>query len=540
MGGVRTLMAGASLCFLLCCSAFSQDKPGFTIGGTVVQANTHQPINRVLVTIAQTQHPEHRLSMVTVADGRFSFSGIPAGKYSLSAQIGSSPARTFRQDGQYSTAIVTGPNLDTGHIVFAVEQLSSISGTVVDEEGEPVRGAQAHLFRSGVLNGRHAVIGLGQAVTDAAGEFYWGHLEPGTYLVGVQARPWYAQNFRPSVGSTSNGIQATASSDLDVAYPVTYSGGATDPDSAAPIQIAAGSPATIQIALRPVPALHIKLISSTQSSRPPNVTLSAVGPGESSIPVSAQTFSVSSEGREMGGVAPGKYWLTAQRFQPQRFEVLGQQKAEITGDTTLDLDSLPKLNLSGKLAFEGAEPPKRGANVVLIGQGHGRNAFLRAGPDGSLSVFGMTEPGQYELALANASGYYLKSVEVKGGNYSGGLLTVPESGAVQLSLTAARGTLDIDGIALQNDQPVAGAMVLLLPKDSNAAYIPRDQSDSDGSFTLRNVPPGEYTAVAIDNGRDLPYADAEAMKPYLVGGTAVSASLQNEAKLKVNVQARQK
>lgn len=540
MGSIRTLIVGASLCFLLCYSAFCQDKPGFTIGGTVVQANTNQPMNRVLVTIAQAQHPEHNLSTVTAADGHFGFSGLLAGKYSLSAQIGSSPARAFHQDGQYSTAIVTGPNLDTEHIVFAVEQLSSISGTVAGEEGEPVRGAQVHLFRSGVFDGRHTIVSLNQAGTDTAGEFYFGHLEPGTYLIGVQARPWYAQNYRPPQGSSPNAEQANAPSDLDVAYPVTYSGCATDPDSATPIQIAAGNPGTVQIALRPVPALHIKLVSSVQRSNPPNVALSAIGPGDLSMPVSAGIFSSSPGDREMVGVAPGKYRLTAQRFQPGYFGISGQQKIEITGDATLDVDSLPKLNLSGRLTFAGMDPFKGQAVVVLIGKGYGQNTFLRAGPDGSLAAIGTTEPGQYELLLVNAPGYYLKSVAVKGGSYSGGVLQIPESGAVQLSLVAAHGTSDIDGIALQNDRPAAGAMVLLLPQDSNAAYIPRDQSDSDGTFTLRNVPPGKYTLVAIDDGRDLLYADPDVMKPYLPAGQAVSVPLSNEGKLKIDVQARQK
>ncbi len=540
MPGIRVLTAGVSLCFLVCWSAFCQEKSGFTIAGIVVKANTNQPMNRVLVTIAQTQHPEDSLSTVTASDGHFGFSGLPAGKYAVSAQVGTSPARAFHEDGQYSTAIVAGPNLDTEDIVFPMEQLSSISGTVVDEEGEPVRQAQAHLFRSGVFDGRKRVVALSDANTDSAGEFYFGHLEPGTYLIGVEARPWYAQNYRPPQGSSPNEDQANGQRELDVAYPVTYSGGSTNPDSAVPIQVTAGNPATVQIALRAVPALHIKLDSSSvQTPNPPNVMLSAVGPGDASIHVNAG-FLFSPKDPEMAGVPPGKYWMTAQRFQPGGSEVVGQQKVEITGDTTLDLDNLPKPNLSGRLVFKGSAPAGSRAIVVLAGKGNGQNAFFMVGSDGSLVAGGITEPGLYELALVNVPGYYLKSVAVKGGGYSGGVLQVPESGAVQLSLVAAQGAPDIDGLALQNDQPAAGAMVLLLPEDSSAAYIPRDQSDSDGTFTLRNVPPGKYTLVAIDDGHDLLYSDPDVMKPYLAAGQAVSIPLPNEAKLKTSVQAREK
>lgn len=541
MAALRMWTGGVALGVILCCGALCQSN-GFTIAGTVVQETTHQPVNRVLVTIEPTQHPEQSLSVVTAGDGRFSFSGLPAGKYSLSTQVGSSPATAFHQDGQYSTAIVTGPNLDTEHIVFAAAQFSSISGTVNDEEGEPVRGAQVHLFRRGVFNGRNRVVSLGQTSTNAVGEFYWGHLQPGIYLIGVAARPWYAQNYPPPSphGSSLNADQATAPSDLDVAYPVTYSGGATDPDSATSIQISPGSPGSVQILLRPVPAARVHVASSAQ--QPPNVSLAAVGPGDLSIPVNSGMFSSTPSERTLVGIAPGKYWMTAQRFSPGRFRVGGRQEVEITGDSTLNLDDVPKAAISGKLTFEDPDPPKGRQAVVILSDGvNGQHTtFLQVGADGSLAANGVAEPGKYDLRLANAPGYYLKSVAVKGGSYSGGVLQIPENGAIQLSLVAAKGLSDIEGIALRNDQPFAGAMVLLIPENSNAAFIPRDQSDTDGTFTLRGVPPGKYRLVAIDDGRDLAYADSGVIQPYLPAGQTVLVPVQNEAKLKVSVQARQR
>jgi hypothetical protein len=39
-----------------------------------------------------------------------------------------------------------------------------------------------------------------------------------------------------------------------------------------------------------------------------------------------------------------------------------------------------------------------------------------------------------------------------------------------------------------------------------------DQSDSDGTFTWRAVPPGEYLTFAFEAGEPLDYASAEAMR----------------------------
>ena len=47
----------------------------------------------------------------------------------------------------------------------------------------------------------------------------------------------------------------------------------------------------------------------------------------------------------------------------------------------------------------------------------------------------------------------------------------------------------------------AGAMVVLVPKNPEAdrELFRRDQSDLDGTFLLRNVIPGSYTLLAIQN-----------------------------------------
>ena len=83
-------------------------------------------------------------------------------------------------------------------------------------------------------------------------------------------------------------------------------------------------------------------------------------------------------------------------------------------------------------------------------------------------------------------------------------------------------------------------MVLLVPQDLNRTdLICRDQSDSDGTFTLYNVAPGSYTLIAIDDGRDLAYAEPSVIKPYLSQGRAVNVGLEGASELKVDVVSRQ-
>jgi hypothetical protein len=116
---------------------------------------------------------------------------------------------------------------------------------------------------------------------------------------------------------------------------------------------------------------------------------------------------------------------------------------------------------------------------------------------------------------------------------------IPDGASVQLSLIAAKGLTQIRGIALKDAKPFPGAMVLLVPRDLNRTdLIRRDQSDSDGTFTLYDVAPGNYTAVAIDDGRDLAYEHPSAIKAYLSEGRAVNIPAESGSELKLGVQSR--
>jgi len=95
----------------------------------------------------------------------------------------------------------------------------------------------------------------------------------------------------------------------------------------------------------------------------------------------------------------------------------------------------------------------------------------------------------------------------------------------------------VDGFALRDDQPFAGAMVVLVPHDpaNNTPLFRRDQSDSDGSFTLPNVVPGLYTVIALANGWDLEWSNPAVLQPYLKSGEAVQVTGGGKLQVKVQV-----
>jgi hypothetical protein len=79
-------------------------------------------------------------------------------------------------------------------------------------------------------------------------------------------------------------------------------------------------------------------------------------------------------------------------------------------------------------------------------------------------------------------------------------------------------------------------MIALVPRNPAAyrALVRRDQSDSDGSFSLRNVPPGQYTVIAIDDGWKLDWRNRESIVRYLSGGLSVTVTDQSPAVVRLS------
>jgi hypothetical protein len=97
----------------------------------------------------------------------------------------------------------------------------------------------------------------------------------------------------------------------------------------------------------------------------------------------------------------------------------------------------------------------------------------------------------------------------------------------------------VEGVALRDGKPAAGVMILVVPNEESQ-YEPslyqRDQSDSDGSFTMAQLPPGRYTIMAIENGWAQEWANPSIVKRWLSGGETVQVAPNGKYTTKVKVQ----
>ena len=239
---------------------------------------------------------------------------------------------------------------------------------------------------------------------------------------------------------------------------------------------------------------------------------------------------------ELSGVAPGTYTVSSVLFDHNQVAPLGSHTANLISDATIHFSETIQTSVKGKVILDGDVPPSMSATLGNVANGNPEYAPVK--PDGTFE-FANVLPGRYTLLLASAGDLYMQAVKVKGGVYKEGELPVARGAAIELTITAAKGVTKVNGKAIHESTAIAGAMVLLVPQDpSHGNFIPRDQSDSDGTFTLNWALPGRYTLVAIDNGRDLPYADPAVIARYLPGGKVLNLPLGKDEKVEVEVQSR--
>ncbi|HEY6446588.1 MAG TPA: carboxypeptidase regulatory-like domain-containing protein [Acidobacteriaceae bacterium] len=498
----------------------------FTISGTVVSAATGAPLDRADVTLATTGANGTELAeTLTGETGAFRFDGLLAGKYAVQASRRGYITASYQEHGGYFTAVVTGPGLDSQGIRLEVMPYGTIAGTISDDNGSGVGGAQVGLFREDDASGDEKIASAGQEITDDSGSYEFTHLQPGTYYLDVSATPWYA--FHPPVPQ-DDGDPQQAASPLDVAYPLTFYPNATDSASATPIPLTAGDRAQANFSLHAVAATHLRVrTSGPRRGRPFNVpNLQEEVFGSPQFLQAPSSFTMAHNGEaylNIAGIAPGHY--TLQSFNEQG-EPSGSTSIDATGNQTIDLSSVvsPGVALSGKVAMTagGPLPPRLMAWLQPVEGVHGQFS-TPVERDGTFS-FASVSPGTWEVHVHAEDDASLLVVEMAatGAEVHGNRITV-NTDPILLAATIGNGSATIDGYARQNGKGMGGTLVVLVPDDPNASaeLCRRDQSDSDGSFSLSDVVPGSYTIVAIENGWGLEWAKRDVMARYLARGVHV-------------------
>lgn len=498
----------------------------YRIAGTVVNGMTGEPLRRATVAVLSEADSHTVESEQSDNDGHFKLTGLAAAKYQLTASKRGFRTAFYDEHDEYSTAIVTGEGQETTGLTFRMMPGAVLHGEVTADGGDPVEGARVMLFLRPRLHRLGERINQADATTtDDTGAYEFGNLAAEDYLIAVTAEPWYSLH-RSGGSGPKQAKEAVAA--LDVAYPVTFFDSTTDEASATAIALAAGANEEAKISLHAVPALHLFVqtpIKANGSIARPELRQSIFG-----SQVSAESmglFDAMQTGRvEFNGVAPGHYEL-AQGEPPRILDLDATANQQVEADA-----GTPTVGVSGTVRTGSGSPvpDEVTVNLMWLDGARGQDPMQTQARKGHFN-FEAVPPGSWALSAFTSgpggSGRPLAVVSTAvGSTVHAGSQVMVKDRPVSLVVTVSESDARIEGFARKAGKGFAGAMIVLVPRELAGcrALCRRDQSDSDGSFSLRNVAPGQYKVVAIEDGWELDWSRPEVIARYLPKGVAVTVT----------------
>lgn len=607
--------------------------------GQVITGDAGTPVRRARVNLSGTELRGQRSTM-TDDEGRFVFTLVPAGRYTMTASKAGfvSIAYGAKTAGRAGTPIqlADGQKLESKPI--SMPKGGVVTGVVMDEYGEPSPGTSVRALRLVMRTGEKRLESAGTSTTDDRGQYRIYGLQPGKYIVTAQPRNTGLGGLQVSVaaeienalqqmqqqlgrgagqagmggrggagrgGQLGDLLQGMAGGrgqqmieqlqqQLDpdgqaaVGYAPVFFPGTTSPSAATSVEIVVGQerygvdfqlqlvstsnvtgaltgadgavPAGAQVTLAPVDTLP-GLPGGTQTVRANQTgafSFRNVAPGQYRVSARAQVRTPVAE-TEAPAAAAGRGGRGGGGRGGAPAEILWAH-ADITVDgrdvSDVALHLQKGMTVSGRLAFDGAKllapTDFSRVRVMLTAVGTQDTEFgglpnATVDSTGRFTIVGVP-PGRYSLrgtAPAGAGGP---------GVGAGGALAPGGSGnwVLRSSVAAGRDTLDFpleigpnmnvtDAVLTFVDssteltgllQDAQGAVtsdysIIIFPSDSRY-WVPQSRRiqsvrpGTDGRYTVRNLPPGEYALAAVTDVEPGEWFDPDFLKELIAASMRIS------------------
>lgn len=499
---------------------------GVAVSGTVIHSLTREPVRRAEVTLmpapegawqsrggsgaagllvapgaqlpagGPAQSPPR--STLTGADGAFRFENVAEGTYTVLVRregmvsgrpgLGLSPQRIRVRAG----APMTG-------LRYALTPQAVITGRVLDDEGEPVQGAQAMaLRRAAGLTGTSYMPSGPAAPTDDRGRYRLHNLPPGRYLV-------YAFGFTRTLAGEGQ-ERATY---VPVFYP-----DALTPLEAGWVRVEPGQELSdVDLRLRRAPARRISGRVLLEDGSPARQFMVSTFNSNAGFSVMSGRMRY---GREPGSfileeMTPGSHVLTARLMDASGPMMQRGAIAHVeVGDRDVEgveIRIQPQFSLRGEVRLDGPgaeslKPLLSKLRIFLAPSGAGFGiGFGQADveEDATFDV-PVSSPGRYRVHLSGEAMQqaYVGSIRTSGGADAARELDLtagaPESIVITLRTDAARIAARRQRAEKEEEacNPYFAALIEAAPEDRMKRQPIMAPVDNAGQAVLFPVPPGEY------------------------------------------------
>lgn len=518
---------------LVCCLGASAQTPSpapasGAIAGIVTDSNK-APIRRAIVTLSTIEtHPQDAVAW-TDANGRFAFGYLPAGRYELRVTKNGyqNTAYGSEQPRRPPSAIQLGAGEVRGDFVFHLQQVTTILGLVVDEDGDPVRGIQVTAIRWGWQHQKRRLIAGASGISDGAGHYRLTGLPPGRYVIAA-IPPGFRQPFRVQPEAVAGQTPPQES------FALQYYPGSDRAESATQISVEPGheySQIDFHLTAQRNPSLDGKVVppSDVANLEHTNVTVFRKDASNGLMSTGAR-FSPSNLVFSVNQVQPGSYTLVAQATaegKPYR----GVLSVEVGSQDLHDLAILmqPSIDLSGTVSVEGPDAARFSASFVNLVSGddipyNGPQLHGNVAKDGSFKISGVF-PGVWDINAGPVPpGGYIKSMRLGDQDVLTEEMVIQPSTQAPLKIVIGTQAATVRGEVTSNGQP-ARAVVLLAPESRLRhvlSFYRYFSADTSGHFEIKGAAPGTYQLFALDEFDPQSIPDPDFQKTLESGGVTVT------------------
>jgi hypothetical protein len=560
------MLAASLLCVLgLTGPSISAGQSGAIVTGMLTSADAGAPVRKAQVRLVGTTA---KLTITTVSDpsGAFTFPNVPPGEYMLKAwkpgylDIVLGARRPGRNMPGTRIAITAGQKLQG--LSLTIPRGGVISGIVTDEFGDPALNVAVRAMKVIYENGRRSVYPSGNATTDDLGGYRIASLEPGDYYVSAVPRNSVTSvaNTRYSVEERMaavgrgqvdpNALRTSIEDNLrvqgvvdpftTVGYVATYFPGTIQSSAATTVRLGVSEQAGgIDIQLRPVQSASVRGIVAAPDGTPVTARVQLLDAAMPIANIGVHFRNTDGKGRfSFDGIPPGSYLVLTQKSQPGgagELTASATVHAQADGEDDVTLTLQPGVTVSGRIdlrTIPGVAPSKLRVRLDIIpGVDHWESPAISVTPDGEGQFVARgVAPGRYRIVVSGLpSTHHIASaifndldaadhnlVIERRERISGGVITFTSRvGEISGAMTNAAG------------EPVAEMTVLLFPADQEL-WVPRSrrihvvQPNPDGTFVIRNLPPGDYRIAAVPPPDEGQQFDIEFLRQVASGAAVLT------------------
>lgn len=468
------------------------------IDGSVVNADTGEAIARAqVVLMSQGTNPGRQKSVTTDASGRWSFTGVACGQTQILATRIGFLQRFYGQPriGGLFTPVILAPGEASRDVKIALTPQAVIAGKVMDDQNDPIQGAQITALTPRIVGGLRSFQISGGTTSNDLGEYRLAGMQPGRYIVCAAAT---------GLAGPMNAMETDSATTIGSrCFPGPPEGG-----SASAMDIH-GPDTRADFTLSRIPAVKVR---GTILNAPRGVGISLTKRGVNTNNHS-QAGMVRPDGVfEIHGVAPGSYMLSTDFWEAGKrlavrlpIEVGGADVDGINVRLEAGFPITGTVRLDSKKGVPAAFPQVPVTLRAADPSGGGQLVWNKA-HDG-FTINELT-PGAYRLESLSNGPWFMKSATLAGRDISKESVQLTQAaGPIDVVLSDDTGSLegtveDADG------KPVATWVMVL-----QDGHSPRNiMSQADGHFTVPALAPGDYKVYAWDDWQQVEYANPDWMQ----------------------------